>query len=86
MPGYLLNTDQYVLSLNAGIPNVKNLALLQNALRFAVEDTGAAGSHLSAKRAGVVRPKLGWSLERRMAEVGSSDVHDGLTAAGEVRS
>jgi lipopolysaccharide transport system ATP-binding protein len=62
VPGHLLNTDQYVLSLNAGIPNVKNLVSLQSALTFEVADTGAVGSHVPARHHGVIRPRLDWSV------------------------
>ncbi len=60
IPGNLLSPNRYLLSVNAGIVNVKNLALLENVLSFDIEDVGAVGSHLSSKRAGIIRPKLKW--------------------------
>ena len=61
---YLLNPGSYILSINAGIPNIKNLAFLEGVLTLNIEDTGAVGSHLHSKRQGVIRPKLKWECDR----------------------
>jgi lipopolysaccharide transport system ATP-binding protein len=60
VPGNLLNVGNYILTINGGIPNIKNLVYLENVLTVRIEDTGAIGSHLFDKRQGVVRPRLEW--------------------------
>ena len=65
IPANLFNPGRYVLSVNAGLPGVKNLARLDNVLSFDIEDTGAVGSHLWGKRRGVIRPMLEWVQEKR---------------------
>ena len=63
IPGQLLNTGQYVLSLNAGIPNVINLAETGTILSFHIEDLGAVGSETLNKRVGLIRPELKWDQQ-----------------------
>ena len=63
VPGNLLNKGKYIVSLNAGIPNVKNLASVEGVLQFSVEDTGAVGAFLHGLRQGVIRPLLKWKVE-----------------------
>jgi len=63
LPPQLLNPGRYVVSVNAGMPHIKNLAFLEGALAFTIEDTGAVGSHMDSKRLGVIRPKLKWECE-----------------------
>ncbi len=63
VPGDLLNTDRYLLSLNAGLPNVRNLAYAEGVLSFDIEDAGAVGSHIVERREGVIRPRLYWQRE-----------------------
>jgi lipopolysaccharide transport system ATP-binding protein len=63
VPANLLNPGRYLVSINAGIPNIRNLAFLEGVLRLNIEDTGAVGSQLLSKRRGVVRPKLNWTCE-----------------------
>jgi lipopolysaccharide transport system ATP-binding protein len=60
IPANLLNPGRYILTINAGLPGIKNLARIENVLSFDIEDTGAVGSHLQAKRQGVIRPMLEW--------------------------
>ena len=64
IPPYLLNAGRYIVTLNAGIPNVKNLAYLEGILSLNIEDTGAVGSHMHSKRQGIIRPKLKWECKR----------------------
>jgi lipopolysaccharide transport system ATP-binding protein len=61
IPADLLNPGNYIISINAGMPNIKNLAFLEGVLVFSIEDTGAVGSPLHSKRGGVIRPKLNWN-------------------------
>jgi len=60
VPGNLLSPGRYLLSVNIGMVNVKNLVRLDNILIFDIEDTGSAGSIYSRGRMGVIRPKLKW--------------------------
>ncbi|MCP4420628.1 MAG: ABC transporter ATP-binding protein [Chloroflexi bacterium] len=60
VPANLLNVGRYIISLNAGIPNVKNLVFLDGILTLNIEDTGAVGSHMYSKRSGIIRPDLRW--------------------------
>jgi lipopolysaccharide transport system ATP-binding protein len=62
IPGDYFNAERYILSINAGIPNIRNLAYLEGVLCFDIEDTGAVGSLISPKRSGVTRPKLNWEV------------------------
>ncbi len=63
VPGNLLSPGGFILSINAGIRGIKNLAKLENVLSFNMEDTGAVGSHIGGRRQGVIRPKLKWHRE-----------------------
>jgi lipopolysaccharide transport system ATP-binding protein len=64
IPPHLLNPGRYVLSVNAGIPDVKNLVSLENVMALNVEDTEIMGPHAHLRRAGVIRPKLEWTTAR----------------------
>jgi lipopolysaccharide transport system ATP-binding protein len=63
LPAHLLNPGRYIVSINAGIPNIKNLVFLEGVLALDVEDTGAVGSSMHTRRNGIIRPKLNWQLE-----------------------
>jgi lipopolysaccharide transport system ATP-binding protein len=63
IPANLLATTRYLLTINAGISGIQNLAFLDGVLSFDVEDTGAVGAHMCARRDGVVRPRLNWERE-----------------------
>jgi lipopolysaccharide transport system ATP-binding protein len=62
IPGDYFNAERYILSVNAGIPNIRNLAFLEGVLCFDIEDTGAVGALIAPKRSGVTRPKLDWEV------------------------
>jgi len=64
IPAYLLNTGTYTISINAGIPGVRNLVYLENVLTVKIEEIGAVGSHLHSIRKGVIRPMLEWETKR----------------------
>ncbi len=64
IPANLLNPGRFIISVNAGIPNNKNLAFIEGALTFDIEDIGAVGSHMHSKRKGIIRPRLEWNCER----------------------
>ncbi len=63
IPGDLLNAERYFLSVNAGMPNVRNLAYAEGILVFDVEDTGGVGSEIFDVREGIIRPRLHWESE-----------------------
>jgi lipopolysaccharide transport system ATP-binding protein len=60
VPGDLLKPGRYSLSLNAGMPGVKNLVRLDGALQFSVDDPGLPGAAMNLPRVGVIRPKTKW--------------------------
>lgn len=66
VPGNLLSPGRFILTGVAGITGIKNLVVVENALSLDIEDTGAAGSHVDAKRKGIIRPKLEWQVEAPM--------------------
>jgi lipopolysaccharide transport system ATP-binding protein len=61
VPAELLKPGRYSLSLNAGIPGVKNLARLDGVLQFSVDDPSLPGAAMNLPRVGVIRPKTKWS-------------------------
>jgi lipopolysaccharide transport system ATP-binding protein len=67
VPANLLNPGDYIISINAGIPNNRNLVWVEGALMLNIEDTSALGPYLSLKRVGVIRPRLTWECEERHA-------------------
>lgn len=60
VPGDLLKPGRYSLSLNAGIPGIKNLVRLDGVLQFSVDDPALAGAAMNLPRVGVIRPKTKW--------------------------
>jgi lipopolysaccharide transport system ATP-binding protein len=60
VPGDLLKPGRYSLSLNAGIPGIKNLVRLDGVLQFSVEDPALPGAAMNLPRVGVIRPKTKW--------------------------
>jgi len=64
IPGHLLLPGRYVVSVNAGMPGLKNLVWVENVLSLTIEQTGAiAEGH--APPVGVIRPKLAWQRTNR---------------------
>jgi lipopolysaccharide transport system ATP-binding protein len=64
VPGNLLNTGQYVLTIYADLWNERVLAMCENALRFDIQNTEIVGPY--PVRYGYVRPVLEW--EQRTTE------------------
>src|SRR2546430_110412 len=60
VPGDLLKPGRYSLSLNAGMPGIKNLVRLDGALHFSVDDPGLPGAGMYLPRVGVIRPNSTW--------------------------
>lgn len=63
VPGDLLKPGRYSLSLNAGMPGIKNLIYLEGALQFTVHDHSLPGAAMNLPRLGVIRPKTKWARE-----------------------
>lgn len=61
IPGRLLNSGQYSITVSAAIPNVKVNFQVESAVSFWVESTD---DNLERNRAGVVAPELSWVVER----------------------
>jgi lipopolysaccharide transport system ATP-binding protein len=64
IPGHLLLPGRYVISVNAGMPGLKNLVYVENVLSLTVEQTAAIGD-VDAQPVGVIRPKLLWERTAR---------------------
>ena len=64
IPGHLLLPGQYLISVGAGMPGVKQLAWVDNALTLTVEQTGVIGE-VNVPPVGVIRPKLLWERSVR---------------------
>lgn len=62
IPGNLLQPGRYFITINAGMPNIKNLAFIEGAVSIQIEDTRSNGEALDTHRAGVIRPDLEWRL------------------------
>jgi lipopolysaccharide transport system ATP-binding protein len=62
VPGQLLSPGRYLLSLVAGIPDVKSLASCEGALTIEISETGMVGSHAPRGRRGVFLPNLSWDV------------------------
>jgi lipopolysaccharide transport system ATP-binding protein len=61
VPGELLKPGRYSLSLNAGMPGIKNLVWLDGVLQFSVDDPALPGEAMNPPRLGVIRPKAKWT-------------------------
>jgi len=61
-PGSLLSPGRYVLTTGVGVLNVKVFDRHEDVLQFEVTEIGGISSFRSAKRAGVVMPKLKWRV------------------------
>jgi hypothetical protein len=64
IPGEFLAPGQYTLSVNAGIPGVRNLALVENALNIRIDNTEIASSHMLGGRRGMIRPRFPWHIDK----------------------
>jgi lipopolysaccharide transport system ATP-binding protein len=62
VPGRLLNAGSYRVSLNAGIPWVKNLAYLEGVLEITIQDFSSSTAAMRISRSGVINPETKWSL------------------------
>ena len=64
IPPDTLNEGRYAVGVNASSFRVKRYFHDERALAFTVDPTGAPGMHWPEKRLGMVRPRLGWEIER----------------------
>jgi lipopolysaccharide transport system ATP-binding protein len=64
VPAQLLKPGRYSLSINIGMPGLKNLARLEGALQFSILDSHVAGAAMNLPRVGVVRPRTRWISQR----------------------
>jgi lipopolysaccharide transport system ATP-binding protein len=59
IPGQLLLHGHYALSVNVGMPGIKNLLFIENVLALNIEETRAVGD-VRAQPVGVIKPLLKW--------------------------
>ncbi len=62
IPKNLLNTKQYIIALNCGIPGVEYIIKEENFLEISIESSGAHGSTYTENWPGIVAPKLNWEI------------------------
>jgi lipopolysaccharide transport system ATP-binding protein len=63
IPGNLLNKGVFVVGVSATVPTVHRFFLDQQAVRFAVDESGGVGSNWVEERGGFFRPALDWDIE-----------------------
>jgi lipopolysaccharide transport system ATP-binding protein len=61
LPLSALMPGRYIVSLNAGIPDVRNLAYVEGALRFDLHASSARHFDVHVSRAGAMNPHANWS-------------------------
>ena len=61
VPGDLLKPGRYSLSLNAGMPGIKNLVRLEGVLQLTIDDPALPGAAMNLPRLGVIRPRAKWT-------------------------
>jgi lipopolysaccharide transport system ATP-binding protein len=64
IPEHFLNERKYILGMNASSYRVKSYFTDEHALSFGVDSAGAPGKQWMESRTGVVRPDLGWKIEK----------------------
>jgi lipopolysaccharide transport system ATP-binding protein len=65
IPADTLNEGRFVIGMNASSYRIKRYFQDEQAIVFAVDATGAPGTHWSEPRMGPFRPKLDWQIEDR---------------------
>jgi lipopolysaccharide transport system ATP-binding protein len=63
IPADTFNEGRFVIGLNASSYRIKRYFQDEQAIIFAVDATGAPGTHWSEPRVGPLRPKLDWQIE-----------------------
>ncbi len=64
IPADLFNEGRYALGVNASSFGVRRYFMDENALAFNVDISGAPGTHWPEMRAGPIRPRLEWKIEK----------------------
>ena len=65
IPAKFLNVGKYYITVNAGIPNVKNLFRIENVMSFEVESVGIPEANIpDPRRYGVVLPNFNWTINK----------------------
>jgi lipopolysaccharide transport system ATP-binding protein len=62
IPGNILNSGRFLISINAGIPGLKNLAKIENILSLEIEDMKGLNAGLGKKRIGIINPLVDWKV------------------------
>jgi lipopolysaccharide transport system ATP-binding protein len=65
IPAHFLNERKYILGMNASSYRVKSYFQDEHALSFGVDIAGAPGKQWAERRIGVIRPDLGWKIEKK---------------------
>jgi lipopolysaccharide transport system ATP-binding protein len=78
IPGNLLNSGAYTLTVGADIPLVEVLFLEENVIGLEIEQTGGVSRHYSERWAGVVCPDLPWqiSFEQEVHTSADKGIHN----------
>ncbi len=63
IPADILNEGRFVLGVNASVFKIKRYFHDEQSLVFNVDGTGAPGTQWPEPRAGLIRPKLSWTIE-----------------------
>ena len=64
IPADMFNEGRYALGVNASSFGVRRYFMDENALAFNVDISGAPGTHWPELRAGPIRPRLEWKIEK----------------------
>ena len=64
IPAHFLNERKYVLGMNASSYRVKSYFQDEHAISFGVDTAGAPGKQWAERRIGIIRPDLGWRIEK----------------------
>jgi lipopolysaccharide transport system ATP-binding protein len=64
IPADMFNEGRYALGVNASSFGVRRYFMDENALAFNVDISGAPGTHWPEQRAGPIRPRLEWKIEK----------------------
>ena len=67
IPADFLNEGRYILGVNASSFRVRRYFQEENSLAFTVDPSGAPGMQWTELRAGLVRPRLEWEIEKQAA-------------------
>ena len=72
IPADTFNDGRYTIGVNASSFGVRRYFQDENALAFAVDISGAPGTHWPESRQGLIRPRLKWKIDRTEEELQAS--------------